>query len=152
MTDTLVIDPRAWASLSGEATAALPRETGGILLGHRTPGAIHVSQALTVPDARATRVRYRRDFDAAADLLKERLAHDDTGLLGYLGEWHTHPLPIGPSSTDESAIRSLAADGNHDIALLVVALTSRGWRAHCRLAKPDGRIQPCTFAPPGEST
>lgn len=113
---------------------------------------MHVSQALTVPDARATRVRYRRDVDEATDLLKERLAHDETGLLGYLGEWHTHPLPVGPSPSDERAIRHLAADGDHDVALLVVALTRRGWRAHCCLAMPDGHITPITFTPPGEPT
>jgi hypothetical protein len=30
--------------------------------------------------------------------------------LGYLGDWHSHPADIGPSSVDSASMRRLGAD------------------------------------------
>lgn len=96
--------------------------------------------AIVVPDPRATRMRYRRDAATAARILHDQMRSDTTGLLGYLGEWHSHPLPVGPSELDQRAALWLAADGGHDLTLLVLSLGHRGWTGHARVATPDGNV------------
>lgn len=146
MTWSLSISLTAWESMTQAAGAAAPLETGGILLGHFESGVIRISNAPAVPDTRASTIQYRRDACTATKVLEEQISRDSAGLLGYLGEWHTHPLPLGPSATDNRAIRQLAADGEHHVVLLVLAATLRGWKAHARLGTPDGRI--LTLPPP----
>lgn len=137
---TLVIAPTPWRALRTAGTRALPREIGGLLLGHYTEHGPRVTEAPVVPDPRATRIRYRRDAVTAGHILDSFLQSDDSGVLGYLGEWHTHPLPVGPSPTDVRASTRLAEQGGHDIALLVLALGAQGWVGHAMTALPDGSV------------
>ena len=141
----LWIDHKALDHLTESGSSALPRETGGLLLGHFANDEPIVTLAPTILDRRATRIRYRRDAPAAASTLGHHIAADESGLLGYLGEWHTHPLPIGPSATDVHASGRLAHAGGHDIALLVLALGSRGWSGHALNADPKGNVEPIKF-------
>jgi integrative and conjugative element protein (TIGR02256 family) len=142
---TLSISRAALVQAGRYGRAALPRETGGVLLGHFQSGEPVVTIAAEVPDPRATRIRYRRDATSAAATLHNHLTTDHNGLVGYLGEWHTHPLPLGPSTTDRRAMCALAADGEHAIALLVLALGAKGWRMHALQAAADGSVAPITI-------
>ncbi|WP_442914299.1 Mov34/MPN/PAD-1 family protein [Kribbella sp. NBC_01245] len=126
--------------MADSGRAALPRETGGILLGYFLDGEPTVTVAPVVPDPRATRIRYRRDARKAARSLRHHLANDKSSLLGYLGEWHTHPVPLGPSGMDRGAIGALAGQGEYDVYLLVLSLGVRGWRSHGLRACADGTV------------
>lgn len=149
MTKTLTLTDTVWRTLRLAGTRALPRETGGLLLGYYTEIGPHVTEAHVVPDPRATRIRYRRDAVTAAHILGASIRADDSGALGYIGEWHTHPLPIGPSTTDVHASGRLAVAGGHDIALLVLALGTRGWNGHALNADPTGNIETLKFSVEG---
>lgn len=149
MTRTLTLTDAVWRTLRLAGTRALPRETGGLLLGYYTEIGPHVAEAHVVPDPRATRIRYRRDAVAAARILGASIRADDSGALGYIGEWHTHPLPIGPSATDVHASGRLALAGGRDIALLVLALGTRGWNGHALNADPTGNIETLKFSVEG---
>jgi integrative and conjugative element protein (TIGR02256 family) len=138
---TLWTDGATLDLVTGAGRAALPRETGGILLGHFADGEPIVTVAPVVPDPSATRIRYRRDAQSAARTLSHQLAADKSGILGYLGEWHTHPLPLGPSRTDRQAISVLATDGGYDVLLLVLALGPGGWRRHGLRGTADGSVK-----------
>ncbi|MHA7304300.1 M67 family metallopeptidase [Arthrobacter sp. TMN-49] len=138
MTRTLTITDAAWRILRAAGTQELPREIGGLLLGYYTELGPHVTEARVVPDPRATRIRYRRDSAVAERILDSGIRADGSGLLGYLGEWHTHPLPIGPSTTDINASGRLAKAGGHDIALLILAMGTRGWIGHALNVDPAG--------------
>lgn len=140
MTATITVTEAAWRTLTTAAGKSLPREAGGILLGHYTAGSPIVTRAVAIPDPRATRIRYRRDAASAARALAAEIASDTTGMTGYLGEWHTHPLPIGPSGTDQRAVMRLAANGGHDVALVVLALGPHGWAGHARIATSAGSL------------
>lgn len=140
MADSLTVTPRTWHAIHAAARLGLPREVGGLLLGHYTANGPRVTEAPVVPDPRATRIRYRRDAASASRILNSYLESDDTGVLGYLGEWHTHPLPIGPSPTDVRASTRLASHGGHSIALLVLAVGPRGWVGHALSAIPAGSV------------
>ena len=149
MTRTLTLTDTVWRTLRLAGTRALPRETGGLLLGYYTEIGPHVTEAHVVPDPRATRIRYRRDVVAAERILRARIRADDSDALGYIGEWHTHPLPIGPSTTDVHASGRLAVAGGHDIALLVLALGTRGWSGHALNADPTETIETLKFSVEG---
>lgn len=110
------------------ATAALPNETGGILLGYRSVDGVRVAGAIEVPDPRATPTSYRRRHRTAAKLLSAALGRQaPRSPVGYVGEWHSHPAPQPPSTEDISAIAATAAAASDDIVLVVLCHTGRGW-------------------------
>lgn len=119
----------AAADLQAAAHAALPNETGGILLGWRTASGLHVAQAAEVPDPGATTHGYQRNFDAAQSLVTMTLAHQPADSpLGYIGEWHSHPAPVAASHADLRWIRRLAWDLGGPIGLVVASLSTDSWR------------------------
>ncbi len=138
-------------SRSSQRATELCREVGGLLLGYYADRGPRAAEALVVPDPRATRIRYRRDATLAARILDERVRADTTGLLGYLGEWHTHPLPFGPSGPDVRASVRLAAYGGHEVALLVLSLGVHGWTGHVRNATPAGNVRTLALSVEGEA-
>jgi integrative and conjugative element protein (TIGR02256 family) len=106
--------------ITAETAKHLPVETGGVLLGYREDADIIVTHALVVDGERASASRYVRDDVKANELLRaflEDRADDDP--IGYIGEWHSHPAPCGPSPTDVHAIRATAKSSEATIALLV---------------------------------
>lgn len=141
MTRALTLKGVAWRALRLAGTHALPREVGGLLLGYYTETGPLVTEIRVVPDPRATRIRYRRDAVMAERILDSSVRTDESGVLGYLGEWHTHPLPIGPSTTDVQASRQLAVAGGYDVALLVLVMGTRGWTGHALNADPAGNVE-----------
>lgn len=112
----------AYETIASETANHLPRETGGILLGYQENGTIVATHALVVEGQGTTTNRYVRDDVGANKLLKEFLeqrADDDP--TGYIGEWHSHPSPSGPSPVDHTAMRATAKVSSSPIALLVFA-------------------------------
>lgn len=95
-------------------------EAGGILLGYRENANIIVTHALAVDGESTSTNRYVRDDVKANELLlaflNERASDDPTG---YVGEWHSHPVPCGPSSRDIAAMRATARSCDGPIALLI---------------------------------
>lgn len=118
------IDVRAEAheTIASETAKRLPLETGGILLGYREVDNVVITHALVVDGGDATKDRYVRDDVRANEHLAEFLAdraEDDP--IGYVGEWHSHPAPSGPSTIDRDAMRAAAKATEGSVALLVFA-------------------------------
>jgi hypothetical protein len=112
----------AYETIAFETANHLPRETGGILLGYQENGTLVATHALVVEGQGATANRYVRDDIRADELLQKFLgqrADDDP--IGYVGEWHSHPSPSGPSTVDHAAMRATAKVSSRPIALLVFA-------------------------------
>lgn len=125
-----------------ESAVGLPLEAGGILLGYRDGQRTVVTHALPVRQAHSSFDRYIRDdllANAALQSFLEARSPDDP--VGYVGEWHSHPSSVGPSSIDRAAIHDTAIEGGTQIALVVfapwarsqfhglVATPNRGWGA-----------------------
>lgn len=110
----------AYEVIASATALQLPRETGGILLGYWEDANVVVTHAFVVDGQGASTHRYVRDDVAAntllAAFLAEREGDDPTG---YVGEWHSHPAPSGPSSTDVAAMQATAREHDGPIALLV---------------------------------
>jgi integrative and conjugative element protein (TIGR02256 family) len=118
-------------------------ETGGILVGFRQGRDVVIAQIVEVKDGEAGYASYTRDSNRAQVLLDDRLeaSTSDGSLLGYVGEWHTHPLPSPPSHQDLKELRAVAKLASGPVALLVVTggpsggtATPRGWVASRRRA------------------
>lgn len=150
------IDVRADAheTIASEAAKRLPLETGGILLGYREADNLVITHALVVDGGGATKDRYVRDDVRAnerlAGFLSDR-AEDDP--IGYVGEWHSHPAPSGPSTIDRNAMRAAAKAADGPVALLIFTPGDTGAYFGLiarpqRLGRVDTRDANVTFPPP----
>ena len=128
MTDAIRLSRAALDHIVSEGAQALPVETGGILLGFRTPEAIVVTRAVSVPDPPSSRHSYRLRRRRAQALMSAAQV-DAPAVIGYVGEWHSHPADVPPSRTDERALGAAARMAAGPVALLVPAYPASG-RAH----------------------
>lgn len=105
---------RAWlteeakAELERAAAAAHPKESGGILVGVLAGGRPWIARAVEIRSKKSATAYYELPAGKRQQVVK-RLRRDDPR-LGYLGEWHTHPLDLPPSLTDLISISRLASD------------------------------------------
>lgn len=141
------ISPQARDALKVAGRKSSEREHGGILIGYRDTHGITIDDIVEVTDSSATRTSYLRRENPARRALTEYL--DRPGLeqtLGYVGEWHTHPEPSPPSSTDHHAMRTMARRNCQPVALVVAALQSdrRNVHLYALVSKPE-RIRSRAF-------
>lgn len=98
-------------------TEFLPNETGGVILGYvdQKRKAVHLVDALRAPlNSIASQSEFIRGDDGVKESI-ERAADLTANIVGYLGEWHSHPhnSSANPSSTDTVLLDYLA----HSLAL-----------------------------------
>ncbi|SCK11175.1 integrative and conjugative element protein, VC0181 family [Variovorax sp. HW608] len=97
---------------------ALPAETGGVLLGYIdfNVNAIVVVDALAAPpDSEGTTMSFERGV-AGLSALVEEASRRTAGIVGYIGEWHSHPRghPASPSRADLIQLAELALRMDED--------------------------------------
>lgn len=105
-----------------------PNETGGILLGQvdARRHIIYVTEALGPPaDSEKRPYRFKKGTRGVSEVITGAMAVTG-GLIGYVGEWHTHPMGgTALSSTDRDAVADLRAD-----------LDKLGWPTHVMIVTP----------------
>lgn len=124
---TVMLDEVLVATLHRARSAKLPNETGGVLLGAHDleHGTVHLMVGLPSP-ADSTEwpnlyIRGARDLSRTVDRFNRRT----DGMLGYVGEWHSHPQGCGssPSTLDRQALANVAvelsADGLPALTLII---------------------------------
>lgn len=114
-----------------EAEKQLPRETGGILMGHWEGSRVVVEDVSGPgPQAEHQSSGFRRDGDYCQQFL-DRVVNESEGRLDYLGEWHSHPLPSGPSALDVRAMQWVSKNERYaaprPILLLCVRSSAGDW-------------------------
>lgn len=113
-----------------EATTHYPLETGGILLGWRSPSAMVVADIQGPgPTALHGRTRFIPDHQWQVAQIKH-IFQDSGGDLDYLGEWHTHPDGVAELSGDD--IRTLRRVARRVPRPLMLILGGRAGDAHLR--------------------
>ncbi|EKT4500160.1 ThiF family adenylyltransferase [Flavobacterium psychrophilum] len=91
-----------------QMTLALPRETGGVMIGtanHKTK-TIHVVNLVQAPsDSESNPICFYRGIKGLPESIKN--INEYSGYqLGYIGEWHTHPQgPESMSTTDMNSVQ-----------------------------------------------
>lgn len=120
MSHTWLSEQAADAIVSA-ALAAHPDETGGILVGVRAGGHPWVTHAEEIPSGSRGPAHYTVPQGVTCQVVDRLRASD--GRVGYLGEWHVHPVNCGPSPTDFSTLAELARDHSAGCSrpLLIVA-------------------------------
>lgn len=117
---------RAYDKLIAAASHDLPNEAGGILVGWHQGTGIFVSDILTVADSAAGRYHFVRNHDTAEAVLSTYLDQEPDSAVGYVGEWHSHPILQPPSSIDYNSIRGVAEQMNRPVVMFVVAFDRDG--------------------------
>ncbi|QTE28545.1 SAVED domain-containing protein [Pengzhenrongella sicca] len=118
--NTITVHHAARQTIEANSRQHLPTECGGILLGYREDHHVVVTHALNISTATGTATRYTRDDVEANQQLRAFLESRESGdPIGYVGEWHSHPVGSGPSSIDIRAIRATAQNLAAPLALLV---------------------------------
>lgn len=106
---------------------SLPNETGGVILGYvdQKRKAIHVVDVLSAPtDSVASQAGFTRGAAGVREAI-ERAATLTANIVGYLGEWHSHPRHSSatPSATDADLLaylaETLAMDGLPALMVIV---------------------------------
>lgn len=108
-----------------ESARAYPSETGGILIGKLSDNCVVITQAVG-PGLNAEHASYhfRRDGEHSQRIL-DRFVTESNGEYDYIGEWHSHPAPYGPSPTDIVAIRWVAANKKYSVSHPIMALCTK---------------------------
>jgi proteasome lid subunit RPN8/RPN11 len=111
------------AELSTAAEAALPKETGGLLLGwwdiRDDTEVIIVRHAIEVPDRWATPTSWVRRPHAARAALSRALTALSHPLLGYVGDWHSHPETCVASGRDRASLLRTSLQYQPPVLLLI---------------------------------
>lgn len=105
----------------------LPKETGGILLGYfdLTLKTICVVDCLAAPpNSKATAYGFERGTEGLAEIIAE-VSRRTAGVVGYIGEWHSHPRGHSASASGDDLIQlvhlaqNMANDGLPAVQLIV---------------------------------
>lgn len=142
----VVITDQAVATLKAQARATRINERGGILVGYRTDTALHIHDALVVPDHAAAHTKYVRRGQGGQRVLEDWFHATGDPTIGYVGEWHTHPAPMPPSPTDLAAARIMCIKNRHPVALVVASLEAANNEVtlHAVLTRPDNVVRRLT--------
>ncbi|WP_284077275.1 Mov34/MPN/PAD-1 family protein, partial [Herbaspirillum aquaticum] len=91
----------------------LPNETGGVILGYvdQKRDAIHLVDVLPAPlDSDANRTAFTRGAAGLPEAVAEAAART-ANIVGYLGEWHSHPRFSSTAlSAEDQVLLSYLAD------------------------------------------
>jgi integrative and conjugative element protein (TIGR02256 family) len=119
-----------------------PIETGGILIGFRDGVHVRVKDALEVHDPTAPHTSYTlRAKPRETALTRYLQSLPPNSLMGYVGDWHTHPADAEPSGTDRSQFLRDSFKAADILAMIVMIKTANGWRPEGLLASSPGRVQ-----------
>jgi proteasome lid subunit RPN8/RPN11 len=118
--------------MTDAASQAHPDETGGILVGVFTRGHPWVITAVEIPSLHRGHTHYLLPADTTRAAVLHLREHD--ARLGYLGDWHSHPRDVGPSSTDLASLTriSLSQPRVPNPTQIVVRRTRHGYDLDAR--------------------
>lgn len=109
----------AAATMHNAAERASPHETGGLLLGWWDGETIVIDDSVEVIDKMATGnswTRHEKDAQSTLNTVIDRRGNPN---LGYIGDWHSHPAPVGASSRDLKSLTRASAQYENPLALVV---------------------------------
>lgn len=122
---TAFYDEGLAAHLKALRAAALPNETGGVLLGYHdfNVRGIVLVDALPAPsDSRASPGSFERGTAGLLKAVQEASART-AGIVGYVGEWHSHPPGHSASPSRDDLIQLIEISlGMHDDGLPALQL------------------------------
>lgn len=123
----VVCDDGLQEKLKEKRREALPNETGGVILGYidqklKTIFMVDVLDA--PPDSKASPTYFVRGAEGLNERI-ENAAARTANIVGYIGEWHSHPafIPPSPSGYDKKLVNYLAealADDGLPVLMVII--------------------------------
>src|SRR6478752_2237464 len=92
------ISESALAAVRTAATHAHPLETGGILVGVQARLGAWITHAVEIPTQERGHTTYRLPANVTRKTVQQ--LRDTDPRIGYLGDWHSHPMDAPASGTD----------------------------------------------------
>jgi len=128
-----------------ESEQRVPYETGGILLGRFTDTCAEVAHAVGPgPHARHTKNGFTRDGAYTQDELDAMFVRSG-GQFDYLGEWHSHPLPYGPSCQDRESLTWISTNPAysqpHPLLLIQQRVGRKRWKTRVWQRQEDAFVE-----------
>jgi proteasome lid subunit RPN8/RPN11 len=122
----LALSESAQAAMIAAAARSHPNETGGILVGVEHAGHPWVTGVIEIMTGDRGRHHYKIPGGATQPAVHAARRAD--ARVGYLGDWHSHPADVGPSSKDLAtlALISVKSPRKPNPTLVVVRNTSAG--------------------------
>ena len=109
-------------------SAKLPKETGGVLIGSfdMARRIIYVVDATEAPaDSQECQNGFLRGLEGLQEEVDD-IQMATSGMLGYVGEWHSHPAGnVAPSSRDRNVVRWVEQTLNDEGQVGVVGIVGR---------------------------
>jgi integrative and conjugative element protein (TIGR02256 family) len=121
------IDTGVEHQLRALRSSNLPNETGGVLLGYydfNINAAVVVCGLPAPPDSKSSLVSFERGTSGLVDAVNEATRRT-AGVVGYIGEWHSHPRGHSASPSGDDIIQlvhlsfGMANDGLPALQLIV---------------------------------
>ncbi|MFD9702111.1 SAVED domain-containing protein [Lentzea sp. NPDC059081] len=145
---SLLVSEAARDAMIAAAKRSHPWETGGILLGVLSEGRPWVTAVVEIPSE--IRGPHHYELPGGATRPAVLSAREADHRLGYLGDWHSHPVDVGPSSTDLDSLRRNSSPHHEELnpTLVVVRSTRVGHVLDARRIIA-GRPRSCDIQPTG---
>lgn len=130
---SLVLPDAMLDAMRAECERGLPNETGGVLVGHMDGAGCTVIAGVVGPGPRAYRTpsRFRRDGEYAQREV-DRMHTESEGRDDYVGEWHSHPASVGPSSVDRGSMDWIGGNARYQrdepVLIIMQRTLVRDWR------------------------
>lgn len=137
------ISPKTLFLIEEEGWAKYPKETGGILIGWQQGLIFHIETAIGPgPNAFHKNISFKRD-GIFSQMHLESTVLATHGQWDYLGEWHSHPCNMGPSSTDIKSLKKVQTSPEFNILQPILGLIineRRVWHFHCYILSQNQRF------------
>lgn len=129
--ESIRLSVRTSTFMTANSAEHAPNETGGMLIGWVAGAILHIVEATPPgPHAEHRPAVFTRDGPFSQAQLDACVSASD-GLHDYVGEWHSHPYPMGPSSKDVASMRRISERATYQCPHPVMLLCRRsrdGWR------------------------
>jgi len=123
----LFIDANVEQQLRDMRTQGFPNETGGVLLGYydfNIDAVVVVAGLPPPPDSQSSPASFERGVAGLAEAVAEA-SRRTAGIVGYIGEWHSHPPGHSASPSRDDLVQlvhlalGMADDGLPAVQLIV---------------------------------
>lgn len=136
--DRVMVTEPVRQGLIERARLALPNETGGIMLGFMTQDGPLVTDLLEIVAVVSKRASFKIPKGLTQEIVRARKAGGEQ--IGYLGDWHSHPAPMGPSLVDFKTLAALSGKGTNPRLIGLVRVDGDGWIV--QMWRWDSRLGP----------
>lgn len=144
---SVFVSETALATVHAAAAHAHPLETGGILVGVQARRGAWITHAIEIPTKERGHTTYWLPADATQQAV-QRLRDTDPR-VGYLGDWHSHPINAPASRTDRLTLAQTALGTRQPALLLVARRADDRYAIDVHRAAGIG-VRRCTVVPAGD--